>query len=238
MSDDLKRAAGARAVADIESGMLVGLGTGSTAAHAIRCLGDRIRIEGLTVRAIPTSVASERLAREVGIELCDFEPGVRIDLTIDGADEVDASLRLIKGGGGALLREKVVAHRSRSVTIVIDPSKLVERLGVVFPLPVEVVPFAIRPVMDELAALGGSPIERRSDDDGPYQTDNGNRILDVDFDDGIADPAALEARLARIPGVVESGLFIDLADRLIIGRDGAPEVRETAHTTVDAMRRP
>jgi len=207
----------------VKSGMVVGLGTGSTAAHAIRRLGERIRIEGLRISGIPTSNASGALARDCGIPLTSFEETTRVDLTIDGADEVDPASNLVKGGGGALLREKVVACRSASLVIIVDPSKLVEKLAAAFPLPVEVVPFASRPVAGDLRELGGEPALRIRDA-APFVTDNGNWILDTRFPSGIDDPAELERRIAGIAGAVESGLFVGLVDRLVIGRPGAPEV--------------
>jgi ribose 5-phosphate isomerase A len=224
--DALKRAAALRAVAEVENGMVVGLGTGSTARFAIERLGERVRGEGLRIRGIPTSLASERLARACGVPLVSFEEVTRLDLAIDGADEVDPAFHMIKGGGGALLREKVVARRSRLMVVVVDPSKLVACLGAARQrLPVEVVPFAHRPVAEELIALGGEPV-RRELAGRPFVTDNGNWILDVGFAAGIADPAGLEQAIDRIPGVVESGLFVHLLDRLVIGRPGTPEVRE------------
>jgi ribose 5-phosphate isomerase A len=152
-----------------------------------------------------------------------------IDLTIDGADEVDGAFRLVKGGGGALLREKVVASISRREAIVVGPDKLVERLADAFPLPVEVVPFA-RPVVERaLRGLGFEPRLRRSQDGGDYRTDNGNEVLDARFPGGLADPEDMQARLAAIPGVVECGLFIGLCQTLVIGHpDGRAELRELA----------
>ena len=222
MSDAAKKAAAVAAAELVRDGMVVGLGTGSTAAFAIRRLGERVR-EGLAIVAIPTSEASAALAREIGIELVGFDRTIDIDLTIDGADEADPELNLIKGGGGALLREKVVASRSRELVIIVDPSKLVERLGA-FPLPVEVVPFASRPVAEALRALGGEPVLRHGPDGQAFVTDNGNHILDLRFAGGIDDPKRLEPAIDEVPGVVESGLFIALADRLLIGRaDGIEE---------------
>ena len=193
--------------------MTVGLGTGSTAAHVIRMLGRRVR-EGLAVRGVPTSEASAMLARAVGIPLADLNEVERVHLAIDGADEVDRQRRCIKGGGGALLREKIVASASDRLVIVVDSGKTVERLGA-FPLPVEVVPFACGQVQRRMRALGAS-VELRAGAEGPFPTDEGNRILDCCFGD-IADASALAAQLDAVPGIVEHGLFIDMADDVIVG---------------------
>jgi ribose 5-phosphate isomerase A len=226
--DLLKQAAGRYAADLVRSGTVVGLGTGSTARHAIERLGVRVRGEGLAIRGIPTSQASADLARHAGVPLITFDDCEQVDLTIDGADEVDPDFNLIKGGGGALLHEKVVASRSAEVVIVIDPSKLVSRLGAAMQrLPIEVVPFAATPVAAEMRALGGDPLRREGDGGRPFVTDSGNWILDVGFRGGIAHPARLEAAIDAVPGVVESGLFIALCDRLVIGRAGTPELRES-----------
>ncbi|HKE01320.1 MAG TPA: ribose-5-phosphate isomerase RpiA [Planctomycetota bacterium] len=224
MSDG-KRAAGERAAGYVESGMTLGLGTGSTVEHFLRRLGERVRDEGLRVRGVPTSRATESSAARHGIPLASLEEVSELDLTVDGADEIDASFRMIKGGGGALLREKVVASISRFEVIVVGEGKTVERLGRTFPLPVEVVPFALPVVLRSLAKLGDPGV--RAKDGVPYRTDNGNAVVDVRFDGGIEDPGALDAALRRIPGVVETGLFLGLAHRLVIGRDdGSVETRE------------
>jgi ribose 5-phosphate isomerase A len=221
--DDLKRRAAEHAVAQIESGMTVGLGTGSTAAHGVRALGRRVREEGLKVRGVPTSERTRRLAEECGLPLVSFEAffsggGVRLDLCFDGADEADAKLNLTKGGGGALLREKVVAFASKRFICVVDSQKLVERLHA-FPLPVEVVPFAQKVVERAIAALGGRPALRQGED-GPFLTDNGNWILDCSFAP-IVDPPSLAEELSRIPGIAEHGLFCGMASELVVGtRDG------------------
>ncbi len=206
----------------VEAGMTVGLGTGSTAAHAIRSLGRRVR-EGLAVRGVPTSEASAALALAEGIPLVDLNGVERVHLAIDGADEVDRQKRCIKGGGGALLREKIVASAADRLVIVVDSGKTVERLGA-FPLPVEVVPFAREQVRRQLLALGAS-VEARAGKGGPFVTDEGNRILDCRFD-GIVDAAALAARLDAIPGIVGHGLFIDMADDVIVGRGGSARFME------------
>ncbi len=193
--------------------MTVGLGTGSTAACAIWSLGKRVR-EGLTVRGVPTSDASAALARNEGIPLVDLNEVERVHLAIDGADEVDWRKRCIKGGGGALLREKIVASAADRLVIVVDSGKTVERLGA-FPLPIEAVPFAREQVRRRIAALGAC-VELRAGASGPFVTDEGNCILDCRFG-WIADALALAAQLDAVPGIVGHGLFIDMADDVIVG---------------------
>jgi ribose 5-phosphate isomerase A len=219
--DAHKRAAAEAAVALVESGMVVGLGTGSTAAFAITALSRRVREEGLDIVGIPTSEASAAQARQQGIRLTDFSRHRRLDLTIDGADEVArGSLHLIKGGGGALLREKIVASASDRLVIVADAAKLVDQLGATMWLPVEVVAFGWQATADHLAAAGGAPVLRLDPAGQPFRTDSGNLILDCGFG-LIADPAALERTLSQVVGVVETGLFIGMADQVLIaGADG------------------
>ena len=217
-----KKAAAEAACAYVEDGMTVGLGTGSTADHAVRYLGERVR-QGLRLRGVPTSVRTEKLAREVGIPLADLNDVESIDVTIDGADEVDPKLDLIKGLGGALLREKVVASITRRQVIVVDPTKLVQRLGTKSPLPVEVLPFGWRVVERRLRADGLHPALREKEGK-PVVTDNGNLVLDVRFPDGIHDARALEARLNNVPGVVENGLFLGMTWKVVVGHpDGKVE---------------
>jgi ribose 5-phosphate isomerase A len=224
---DPKEIAGRRAAEMVEDGMSLGLGTGSTVHFALLRLAERIAGEGLAVRGVPTSRDTESKARELGIPLVGLEEIEALDLTLDGADGVDPDFNLVKGGGGALLREKVVASVTRRVVILVGPGKLVERLGTSFMLPVEVVPFARPVVRRALAHLGCQPVLRVVEGGASYRTDNGNEILDCRFPGGIADPAGLERALAMIPGVVESGLFIGLAHVLVIGHpDGRAEVRE------------
>ncbi|MEW6071644.1 MAG: ribose-5-phosphate isomerase RpiA [Planctomycetota bacterium] len=224
---EAKRAAGERAADLVTEGMVVGLGTGTTVRYALERLAERIRREGLAVRGVPTSRDTAARARALGIPLATLAGLPGIDLTIDGADEIDPAFDMIKGGGGALLREKVVAAISRREVIVADRAKLVARLGVGVPLPVEVVPFARPAVARRIAALGATPAVRRGPTGGIYRTDNGNHILDCRFSGGIAGAAALERELARIPGLVESGLFVGLAHTLVVGEaDGRTEVRE------------
>ncbi len=219
-----KQLAGRRAAELVQDGMVVGLGTGSTVAYTLERLAERIREEGLTLRGVPTSVDTERKAIQLGIPLVSLDELDSIDLTIDGADEVDPSFHLTKGGGGALLREKVVAHASWNLAIVVGREKLVPRLGTTFLLPVEVVPFARAAVRRELLALGIEPVLRMRDG-GVYLTDNGNEIFDCRFEDGIEDPAVMELELDRIPGIVETGLFVAMADLIVVGdSDGSVEL--------------
>ena len=212
-----KQVAGRRAAELASDGMTLGLGTGSTVWFALERLAERIRKEGLTVRGVPTSVDTEDKARTLGIPLATLDEIERIDLTIDGADEVDPRFDLVKGGGGALLREKVVAAISRREVIVVGPDKQVERLAARFPLPVEVVPFARPLVARALRRLGFEPVLRAAEGGAPYRTDNGNEILDARLPGGIADAAAMERDLLEIPGVVECGLFVGLCHTLVIG---------------------
>ncbi len=226
-ADDLKRAAAARAVALVEPGMRLGLGTGSTAAHFVDLLAERVA-KGLDVIGVPTSEATRAQAERLGIRLTTLEETPRLDLTIDGADEVDCELRLIKGGGGALLREKIVAAASERMIVIADKSKLVDRLGR-FPLPVEVVRFGLastRIHMKEQAQDAGcfGEIRQRLNSDGsPFVTDNGNFILDCDFRE-IFEPEILADALGVIPGVVEHGLFLGLADMAFLAASGGVEV--------------
>lgn len=216
---DPKEVAGRKAAEYVNDGMVVGLGTGSTAVHLIRALGERVA-GGLQIQAIPTSEASARLAAELGIELISLEDNPVVDLTIDGADEVDPTLQLIKGLGGALLREKIVWAASAHRITIVDPSKLVSHLGARAPLPVEVVPFGwpvVQRFMVEEKII--ADLRLRPDGDEPFVTDNGNYILDCRFPQGIADPDRTEAWLNRLPGVVENGLFVNLADMVIVGHD-------------------
>ncbi|MFN0206346.1 MAG: ribose-5-phosphate isomerase RpiA [Planctomycetota bacterium] len=225
---DPKRAAGEHAASLIENGMTLGLGTGSTAEHFLQKLGERIRLEGLRVRGVPTSGATEAFAEKMRIPLVPLAGVHTIDVTIDGADEIDNSFRMIKGGGGALLREKVVASLTRTEIIVVGENKVVEKLGTTFALPIEVVPFAVATVTRAISPLGTVTLRKMGHT--TFVTDNGNYILDLRLPAGIEDPPALEAALDRIPGIVEIGLFIGLAHRLIIGKaDGTVEVRDLPH---------
>jgi ribose 5-phosphate isomerase A len=225
--DEWKRMAGEEAVKYVESGMVIGIGTGTTAAYMIHALARRLR-EGLTIAgAIPTSQATAQLATSLGIPLADLDTYPEIDLAIDGADEIDPHLFLIKGGGGALLREKIVASASRRFLVIADPTKLVVKLGSSAPLPVETVPFAISPVHRRLEQLGVG-VTLRQRDGKPLITDNSNVILDCSFPDGIDDPPWLEAQIRAMVGVVETGLFLNMAERVIVGDTGG--VREIIRT--------
>jgi ribose 5-phosphate isomerase A len=222
--DRMKRAAAARAVAEVRDGMVVGLGSGSTAAFALESLAERIAA-GLRIAGIPTSEATAALARRLGIPLTSFDRQPRADLTIDGADQVErGTLHLIKGRGGALLREKIVAAASARLIIAVDESKLVDRLGGPTALPVEIVPFGWQTTLDRLAPLGFAPQLRRSDG-RPLMTDGGNYIADC-FLSEIPDPAALEARLSSVVGVVETGLFLGLASMIVVGDPTGVEIIE------------
>ncbi|WP_210527894.1 ribose-5-phosphate isomerase RpiA [Rubellimicrobium arenae] len=230
-SDAAKRASAWRAAEFVADGMRVGLGTGSTAAFLVKRLGERVRDEGLRIRGVPTSARTAELARAEGIEVVTLEDVGRLDIAIDGADEADGELSLIKGGGGALLWEKVVATAAERVVIIADPGKRVATLGA-FPLPVEVIPFGLsstQRLIEELLEgqdLDGRRVELRLRDGQPFATDEGNRILDLHLG-RIGDPRRLALLLNQIPGVVENGLFIDIADTLVIGHpDGRAEVVE------------
>jgi ribose 5-phosphate isomerase A len=227
--DILKRAAAEAAVELVEDGMVVGLGTGSTAAFAVEALARRHR-EGLRFLGIPTSERTAAQARAAGIPLTTFAEHRVIDLTIDGADEVErGTLNLIKGLGGALLREKIVAAASRRLAIVVDDAKLVDRLGTQAPVPVEVIAFGLEATQAHLEVLGASVKLRRAPSGEPFVTDSGNRILDCQFAP-ISDPARLEERIARIVGVVESGLFICRADPVFVADAGRIHRLESART--------
>ena len=219
---DMKLHAAGRALAMVEPGMTLGLGSGTTAAYWIKLLGEQVRDRGLRIRAIASSEDSERLGRSYGIPFVTFEECRRIDLTVDGADEIAPGLALIKGGGGKLLREKIVAGASNRFVIVADESKLVEKLGR-FPLPVEVIQMAAPLVSDSLRELGFTPAIRVNQDGTRYITDEGNLILDCS---GllIDNPEATAAKIDSIIGVVEHGLFLGMADlALIAGAEGVIE---------------
>lgn len=222
MQDEAKRRAAEHAIELVNDGQVVGLGTGSTAKFAIEGIGRRVS-EGLAIKGVPTSRATERMALDVGIPLVDLNEVLFVDITLDGADEVDDVFNMIKGGGGALTREKLVALASKRRVILIDESKLVSRLGQSRSLPVEVLPFAWALSAQRLSEIGC--VARLRERDGkPFVTDNGNHILDCEFG-SIEDPPALESRIKLLPGVIESGLFIGIADTLVIGFDDRVEVR-------------
>jgi ribose 5-phosphate isomerase A len=229
-----KRAAAQAAVELVSDGMIVGIGTGSTATFAIHALADRMRT-GLRFLGIPSSDHSAALATSLGIPLTTFADHPRIDLTIDGADEVErGTLNLIKGHGGALLREKIVAVASRRLAIIVDGTKLVDRVGEHSPVPVEVVPFGYEATRSRLEALGATVALRCTPDGKPFCTDSGNRILDCNFG-SLADPATLEERMCRIVGVVECGLFVGLTDVVFIG-DAAGVTRLERNPQLSAGR--
>lgn len=224
-TEGLKQSAAIRAADWIESGMVVGLGTGSTVRYLLEELSERLSDGRLRdVRGVPTSEDTRRRASELSIPLVDLATAPRLDVTIDGADEVDPDLHLIKGLGGALLREKIVAAASDRLVVVVDASKLVERLGTRAPLPVEVDPYGA-PIQPEfLRSHGCEPTLRRSPDGEPLRTDGGNLIYDCRFPDGISDPEGLEIRLNNRPGVLENGLFLGMADHVVVARVDGSEV--------------
>jgi len=222
-TNELKKKAGEKAAESIKDGMVVGLGTGSTVYYTIMKVGELVR-GGMKLVCIPTSVQTEALVKELGIPLTTLAEHPEIDLTIDGADEVDPDFNLIKGMGGALLREKVVATASAREIIIVDDSKLVQTLGTRSPLPVEVIPFALDVVKPRLAALGCDPVPRMKRSQ-LYLTDNGNNVLDCRFR-AIEDPVGLERALNLMSGVVENGLFLGLTDEVVVASaDGVKTLR-------------
>ncbi len=239
--DKAKFVAAKRAAEMVEGGMRVGLGTGSTAAWLVRCLGEMVREDGLKIRGVPTSTRTAELARDVGIEVISLDEAKWLDLTIDGADEFDADLNLIKGGGGALLQEKIVATASDQMVVITDASKEVETLGA-FPLPVEVIPFGwqttkalIEETLISMDVLGRQTTLRMNGK-VPYITDEGNHIIDLHLN-RIGHPRQLAMVLNQMPGVVENGLFIDICDTVVIGYgDGRVEVRDINEGTIEEDR--
>jgi ribose 5-phosphate isomerase A len=213
--DNEKQAAARASLAFIKEGDVVGLGTGSTAAFFIQLLGERVRA-GMKVRGVPTSVAAQRLAESCGIPLVRLDEVDHVDVDVDGADEFDPHLCLIKGGGGALLREKIVASASKKFVVVADSSKQVAMLGK-FPLPVEVIPFAETLVERKIAALGAKVSLRKTDAGAVFTTDEHHHILDCQFGK-ISDPARLANKLSAIPGVVEHGLFINMVAVVLVAK--------------------
>ncbi|MBS3782774.1 MAG: ribose-5-phosphate isomerase RpiA [Candidatus Thermoplasmatota archaeon] len=212
-----KRNAGYRAAESVEDGMVVGLGTGSTAKYAIKKIGERKKEEDLDIVGIPTSVETEKRAEKAGIDLVELDKADKIDLTIDGADEVDPEMNLIKGGGGALLREKIIAHNSSQYIVIVDASKMVDVLGESFDLPVEILSLWQEGTMDHLEKMG-CKAQIRKENDAFYKTDNGNNIVDCKFGP-IENPQELSRKLNSLPGVIEHGLFLDFADKIIIGNE-------------------
>jgi len=238
--DKAKFVAAKQAADYVEDGMRVGLGTGSTAAWLVKCLGERVA-SGLSIRGVPTSTRTAELAREVGIEVMSLDEAKWLDLTIDGADECDGNLNLIKGGGGALLQEKIVATASDRMVVIADAAKQVETLGA-FPLPLEVIPFGWQTTktLVEETLVGTDVLGRstslRMNGEAPYYTDEGNHILDLHLN-RIGNARQLSLVLNQIPGVVENGLFIDICDVLVIGHgDGRVEQRDINAGTVTEAR--
>ncbi len=225
----MKQEVGKAAAALVTSGMIVGLGTGSTTAYTIQFLGDRLKSGELqNIKGIPTSFQASVLAKQYGIPLTTLDEVDHIDIAIDGADEVDPQKNLIKGGGAAHTREKIVDSLAKQFIVVVDSSKLVEQLGSTFLLPVEVLPLAYTPVMRTIEKLGGKPQLRMGvKKAGPVITDQGNFVIDVKFD-SIENPAELEKTLNNIPGVLENGLFVGVTTLVLVGeiKDGKPYVRE------------
>lgn len=216
----LKKMVGEEAASYIKDGMKVGLGSGTTMYYLVKELGERVK-QGLQVTGIPTSNKTAEWAKEFGVPLTNFTEVQELDLAIDGADEVDANLQLIKGGGGALLREKIVADAAKELLIIVDESKIVQYLGA-FPLPVEVVPFGWEVTAAKLEKLG-CELKRREVDGVVYKTDNGNFILDCDFKE-IHDPQKLQQELISLVGVVETGLFINMTNKVLVGKEEKVEL--------------
>jgi ribose 5-phosphate isomerase A len=225
----MKQEVGKAAAALVKSNSIVGLGTGSTTAYAIEYIGERLKSGDLKdIIGVPTSFQAEVLAKQYGIPLTTLDAIDHIDIAIDGADEVDPQKNLIKGGGAAHTREKVVDYLANQFIVVVDGGKVVDKLGSVFAVPVEVIPMAITPVMNAISKLGGKPELRMGiKKAGPVITDQGNMVVDVKFD-SIPDPVSLEKTLNNIPGVLENGIFVNCADIVLIGEviDGKPSVRQ------------
>ena len=239
--DKAKFVAAKRAVDFVEDGMRVGLGTGSTAAWMVRCLAEVVRQDGLKIRAVPTSTRTAALARELGIEVVSLDEAKWLDLTIDGADEFDGDLNLIKGGGGALLQEKIVATASDQMIVIADAGKEVGALGA-FPLPVEVIPFGwqtTKSLIEEMLVsidVLGRGTSLRMNGDRPFVTDEGNHILDLHLG-RIGNARQLAMVLNQVPGVVENGLFIDICDVVVVGYgDGRVETRDINQGTVETEK--
>ena len=224
--EEAKKRAAHEAVKHLKDGFTLGLGSGSTAAYAIREIGRKIHQEDLRILGVPTSYQAFLLAVDCGIPLTTLNEHPELDLTIDGADQIDKALNLIKGMGGALTREKIVASASKQLVIVADETKLVEKLGTNHPVPVETLPFALPSVMLKVREMRGRPALREGRGKvGPVVTDNGNFIVDIDFG-LINSPKELNSRLKLIPGVVETGLFIEMADIIYVGKPALVEKLE------------
>ncbi|MCY3555545.1 MAG: ribose-5-phosphate isomerase RpiA [Gemmatimonadetes bacterium] len=218
LTRDMKRTVGIEAARMVSPGDVVGLGTGSTAEFMIEELGRRVREEQLDIVGIPTSFDASVLARGNGIPPGTLDDVDRVHIAVDGADEVDPAMNLIKGRGAAHLREKIVDGMAERFVVIVDESKLVERLGTKRPVPLEVLPMAVQPVMRTVVALGGEPVLRMAvHKDGPVITDQGNMVVDARFD-GIDDPGEMERTLNNVPGILENGLFVGLATEVLVGR--------------------
>lgn len=216
-NEEMKKAVAVKAVDEyVKDGMTVGLGTGSTAYHAINRIGELVNDNGYNLRFVATSVRSEEQARGLGLEVLDVNDVERVDLTIDGADEVDPSMQLIKGLGGALIREKIIAAASVAEVIIVDETKLVDKLGTKAPLPVEVLRFGHRKTKYALELQGCTAALRLGKDGEPFVTDNGNYIYDCKFPQGIDSPFFLETRINVIPGTVDNGLFLNTATTVLV----------------------
>jgi ribose 5-phosphate isomerase A len=221
--EEAKKRVALEAVKHVQDDFIMGLGSGSTAAYVIQQIGEKIRLEGLRILGVPTSHQAMMLAVHCGVPLTTLNEHPQLDLAIDGADQVDRELNLIKGGGGALTREKIVASAARQFVIVADETKLVERLGTNHTIPVEVLPFAVPTVMVKLRELKGKPVLREGGGKvGPLVTDNGNFVVDVDFGP-VDDVKELHLQLKLIPGVIETGLFVGMADVIYLGKPDGVE---------------
>ena len=221
--EEARKRAALEAVKHVQDGFIVGLGSGSTAAYVIQEIGEKIRLEGLRISGVPTSHQAMMLAVHCGVPLTTLNEHPQLDLAIDGADQIDRDLNLIKGGGGALTREKIVASAAKQFVIVADETKLVERLGTNHTVPVEVLPFAVPTVMVKLRELKGKPVLREGGGKvGPLVTDNGNFVVDVDFGP-VDDVKELHLQLKLIPGVIETGLFVGMADVVYLGKPDGVE---------------
>jgi ribose 5-phosphate isomerase A len=221
--DELKQQAAWKAVELVEPGMTLGLGTGSTARHALEALAarrERGELDGIL--GVPTSSDTKEYAIELGIPLASLDEAFHLDMTLDGADEVDPSLELVKGLGGALLWEKIVAAATDRLVILVDQTKLVDVLATRSPVPVEVVPFGWRTLIEPIRGLGAEPVLRESQDGDAFITDGGHYILDCAFPDGLEDPYEVEAALHTFPGVVETGLFLGMAETVVVGTEKGP----------------
>jgi len=221
--EEAKKRVALEAVKHVQNNFIVGLGSGSTAAHVIQGIGEKIRLEGLRILGVPTSHQAMMLAVHCGVPLTTLNEHPQIDLAIDGADQIDRELNLIKGGGGALTREKIVASAAKEFVIVADETKLVERLGTNHTIPIEVLPFALPTVMVKVRELGGESVLREGGGKvGPLVTDNGNFVVDVGFGP-VVDVKELDLKLNWVPGVVETGLFVEMADVVYLGKPDGVE---------------